>query len=113
MAYEAEREALLFDFFFLFLTGARCSNQAENYYMWGRAFFLLSKNFGFVCSVFAVPAVPCYASSFVHTASISKEEKEYPTVVPGVCTYVRHVSERSGRNRPATRSVCGVRAVFP
>ena len=28
-AYEAERKALLSIFFFSFLTGARCSNQAE------------------------------------------------------------------------------------
>ena len=32
-AYEAEREALLFAFYFL--AGARCSNQAENYCMMG------------------------------------------------------------------------------
>ena len=39
---------------FHFLTGARCSNQAENRYMRGRGIFLLSNCFGFIFIVFAV-----------------------------------------------------------
>ena len=45
-AYEADRETLLFVFFFL--TGARCSNQAEKYYMRGDGeFFFSSRIFRF------------------------------------------------------------------
>ena len=43
-AYEAERDAPMFDFFLsFFLTGVRCSNQAGNYYTRGDRFFLFPK----------------------------------------------------------------------
>ena len=52
-AYERLREALLFDF--LFLTGARCSNEARNNYIRGDGDFLfLFQNFVFIFIVFAV-----------------------------------------------------------
>ena len=45
------------------------------------------------CSLFRTTAV--------HTASMPKEEKGYPT--SGMCTYVRHVSERKGRRTSGNR----------
>ena len=82
--------------FFLFLTGARCSNQAENYYMRGDRIFLLSEISGFICfHCFCGAPVPCAVLFLFRTDSISKEENRYPTW--GM--YVR--------------TACGVRAVFP
>ena len=62
-AYERLREALLFDF--LFLTGARCSNEARNNYIGGDGDFLfLFSNFRFHFHCFCGAAVPCCACSF-------------------------------------------------
>ena len=104
-AYEAEREYLLFDFFFdrskVFQSGRKISLEGTACF-----FFLSNVLFQFHC--FSGAAVPCCALSFVHTASIPKKKR---ITLPGVCTYERPVSERSGRNRPR-REACGVRAVF-
>ena len=90
--------------FFSFLTGARCSNQAENYFRRGTGIFFSSRIFRFHFTLFlrcCCAAVPCCAFSFfVHTAY----RKNKLSTLPGVCTYVRQP--------PAMRSVCGVRAVF-
>ena len=98
VAYEAETEALLYDVF-IFSTGARCSNQTENDFMRGRGFFL--------CPIFSV-SFPlflrccCAVLGFlfraaVHTASIPKEEKDYPT--SGM-----HVGRRTPSIRPRCES---------
>ena len=89
-AYEAEGQALLHGFF-LFMIGARCSNQAENYYMKETFFFLV---FSVSCSLFlrGSCAVPCFLfSPAVHTTSMSKEEKDHLT--SGM--YVRAACERA------------------
>ena len=86
-AYEAEREAMLYVFFVLFFTSARCSNQTENDFMRGRGIFFLPNFFGFIFIVFCGAAVPCCAFSLVHTASISEEENDPPTYLGYVRTY--------------------------
>ena len=75
--------------------------------MRGRGFFLLSKVFGFILIVFAV--LLCRAVLPL-LYILQAYQNNIRTTLPGVCTYVRHVSERGGP--PATRGVCGVRAVF-
>ena len=92
--YETESEALLFDFFFL----DRCKvlqSGRKMLYERGRGFFFFPK-FRFHFYWFCGDAVPCCALSFVHTAIY---RKKIITTLPGVCTYVRHLSKRSGRNR--------------
>ena len=85
-AYEAEGEALLFDL--IFLTGARCSNQAENNYIHegGRGFFFLSEFFGFIFIVFAV--MLCHAVLSLSYIYIKKKI----STLPGVCKYVPHTA---------------------
>ena len=106
-ACEAEREALVFDFFlFFFLTGCKVFQSGRKYlHERGRGFFSSREHrFHFHC--FRCAAVPCCA--FVHTSTeiehnrylVSKEDNKYPTW--GM--YARTTS--------ATRSVCGFRAVF-
>ena len=74
-AYEADREALLFVHFFL--TGARCSNEAQHTYVRGRGFIsFLILRFNFHC--FCGAAVPCCASSVVQTA-YRKKKNNSPT----------------------------------
>ena len=101
-AYEAEREALLFHFFLLcrfdrykvFQLGRKLLHER------GREFSFFIPKFSVSFSLFLryCCAVLCSLSYIrVQTYSISKEEK---SPLPGVCTYVRHVSERSGQNRP-------------
>ena len=53
--------------FIYFLNGARCSNQAENYFMTGDGdYFLSFRNFRFPFHSFCGAAVPCCAFSSVH-----------------------------------------------
>ena len=79
--------------FCYFLTGARCSKKAENYYMRGDGGEVFSDFFGFIFIVFAVLLLLCRAmlslSYIPGTYSISKEENKY---LPGVYTYVRHAA---------------------
>ena len=92
------RETLCCSIFSFFLTGARCSNQAENRYMRGRGFFSLKKKLvSFSLFSRCCCAVLCFL--FVHTASISKEENDYPTW--GM--YVRTVCERAYMVKPHAR----------
>ena len=94
-AYEAEREALLFDLFrFFFLNGVRCSNQAGNEYTSGDGdFFYLSEIFGFIFIVFAV--LLCFrfrTYEYRHTdIQHIKSRKKYPTW--GM--YIRTTCERA------------------
>ena len=73
VAYEADREALPYHFFY-FLTGARCSNQAENNFMRGRGFCFLPTFFGVIFIVFA--ALLCRAVlSLAYSSTNSKHIK--------------------------------------
>ena len=51
--YEAEREALLYDFF-IFFTCARCYNQTEKGFVRGRGLLFLPNFYGCIFIVFAV-----------------------------------------------------------
>ena len=96
--------------FFSFLTGAMCSNQAEKYYMRGGGFFFLSNFFGFIYFVFAVLLWRAVISlSYIQQAHQNKKM----ITLPGVRTYVRHVSERSGRNRPRREAYMASELFFP
>ena len=90
------REKLCCSIFFL--TGARYSNQAENCYMRGQGFSFRKKRFHFRCFCGACCAVLCFLLRTYQTHTAYQKKKRI--TLPGVCTYVRHVSERSGRNRP-------------
>ena len=60
-------------------------------------FCFLSKFFGFIFIVFAVLLCPAVLSpSYIQQAY----QKKKRMTLPGVCTYVRHVSEHSEQNRP-------------
>ena len=107
-AYEAEIEVPLFDFF-SFLTGARCSSHAEKINE-GTGIFFISKIFGFIVIVFVV--LLCLAVLSLSYIQQAYQRKKM-IALPGVCTFVRHVSERSGRNHPRREAyIYGVRAVF-
>ena len=94
-AYEAEREALLYSML-SFLTGARCSNQAENNCLRGDGdFFLLSEIFG---SIFIVCVLRCCCAVMCFLYRTSYQNKKIKSTLPGVCMCVR--------------TACGVRAVF-
>ena len=102
-AYEAERKALLF-LFLLFSSGARCSNQAEYYFMRGRGFCFLPNFLRFYFHCFRGAAtVPCCAFSFVQPYIQQAYQKRKRITLPRVCTYVRHVSERRGRRTSGNR----------
>ena len=104
--YEAEREALLFDFFLFFASwpGVSCSNRAENNYTRWDGDFFHSEKIGFIFIVFAVLLCLCFlfrTCEYRRRAyQVPKEENKYPPW--GM--YVRTAS--------ATRIVCGFRAVF-
>ena len=95
-AYEVERGALLFVFLLFFdrckafQSGRKLLHQRGSFFFSFRIF-----RFHFHCFCGGA-AVPCCAFSFVHTACLNKKI----STLSGVCTYARHVSERSGRNRP-------------
>ena len=86
-AYERLREALLFDF--LFLTGARCSNEARNNYIGGDGDFLflfqIFQIFVFIFIVFAVLLCRAVLALFVHIK-----------IRKNVCTYVHACGVRVG-----------------
>ena len=87
------REKLCCSFFFLLVTGARCSNQAEKYYMrrgFSSFFPIFSVSFFIVFSVLLCRAV--LSLSYIQQAY----QKKISTL-PGVRTYVRHVNERMWR----------------
>ena len=84
------------------LTGARCSSQAENYYMTGRGFVFFPFFFCFIFIVFAVllrGAVLSLSYSSIQQA-YQKRKRITP---PQVYMYARHVSERRGRRRSGNR----------
>ena len=80
-----EREALLYVFIFIFLTGARCSKLTENYFMRERGFYFLPNFSGFIYSVFAVllcRAVLSHSCSSTYSKHIKRGKKDYcPTSV--------------------------------
>ena len=70
-AYEAEREALRFDFFLFFLRDRRKVFQSGRKLLHerGRGFSFLPDCFLFHFHCFRSAAVPCCAFSFVHTST--------------------------------------------
>ena len=118
-AYEAEREALLYVFFlFLFFDRCKVFQSDRKIFHEGAGIFFLFDFFGFIFIVFAVLLCRAVLSLSYCSSTYSKHSKrgKGSPDLGYVYTYVRHVSERRGRrtsgNRTATRSVCGVRAVF-
>ena len=96
-----EKLCCLIFFFSFFLTGARCSNQAGNYYTRGDGdFFFLSENsVSFSLFLRCCCAVLCVLFRTYEYRHRTYRKKKISTL-SGVCTYVRHVSEHGGRNRP-------------
>ena len=95
-AYEAEREALSFVFFFFF---ERCNvfQSGRKLLHGGTGNVFLSKHLRLIFIVFAVLLRRAVLSpSYIQQAYRKKKR----ITLPGVCTYVRYVSERSRRNRP-------------
>ena len=65
--------------------------------MRGRGIFHFQTN---TVSVFIVFAVLLYRAVLSLSYTQQAHQKNKGITLTGVCTYVRHVSERSGRNRP-------------
>ena len=84
--YEAEREALLFDFF-IFVRSGKSVPAREKLLHEGTGIFFLCKHFGFIFIVFAVLLCKrCFLfRAYSKHASISKEETSRPTRV----SYIR------------------------
>ena len=94
-AHEAEKEALLFDFFPLLIGAKGVPIRQE---VRGRGFFFLSIFFRFIFIVFAVLLLLCRA--VLSLSYIQQAYQKKRISLTGAFTYVRHVRERSGRNRP-------------
>ena len=64
----------------------------------GRGFYFLQEIFGFIFIVFAV--LLYWAVLSLSNIPGTAYQKKRINTIPGVCTYVLHASEHSGRNRP-------------
>ena len=94
--YEAEREALLYDFlFFLTVQGVPIRQQIIRMKEGVGDFFFLFNVFGFIFIVLRCASVPWCYFSFVQQYLQQACQKRKRITLPRVCTYVRTACERA------------------
>ena len=88
-AYEAEREALLFQLFYIISTGARCFNQENNTTWEGTGIVFLSEILCLKFNWYCFSVLVCRAVPSLLWIQDFKKKKHTPL---GVYTYVRHAA---------------------
>ena len=111
------REKLCGSIYFLLFSGCEVFQAGRNLlHGRGRGFSFSFRRVRLHFHCFCDAAVPCRAFSFVHPSTdipgTAYQKKEISTL-PRVCTYVRHVSERSGRNRPRRKAYVASELFIP